>query len=777
MGGGRVYFQERPGLCGMSYQSVKRLLGETSLERKCRLLFGMCLFVLVFAAFWWVDSIAEKLIKKAAAEKGRDFVDSALLLGHWVIWETDPANKGLVREAARDLQNQRYSYQVMALEDPRAGLIGDVRDGGDLEPGGELLRIRLPENEWEYKTLRKLKDQWSQQLAQELATPPTSADGKPGESTVPTATPSEHPIAITPKYDHDRRWEDGEYRYYYYQPVYWKNSCSRCHRGLSGVDAVAAAEAAAIFDQGMPPFRVVRVIMPDGETRQAIHYTRAILATTAIATVFLSMVGLYLVVKYVIVKPLKHLGYVSDEISRGNTTLRADIHTNDEFETLAASFNRMLVHLVDTQDQLRKANVELDRKLDELAQVNMQLYEMNRLKSDFLANMSHELRTPLNSIIGFSEVLKGIDALDEKQKRYVQNIQKSGRVLLDMINDILDLAKMESGRMEVRPGEFRIGAVVGAQCDMVRSLTEEKNIDLDVRIEPNLPAMYQDQGKVLQILTNLLSNAIKFTPEGGRITVSVRRNEQGVLELTVADTGVGIAEEDRDVIFEKFRQGGAIKGADNLTREFSGTGLGLSIVRELCRLLGGEVTFKSDLGKGSAFTVRIPWNRADEPRRDAALAARLDELARARAGESGRAHDSGESPLSLPAPQGFAGHGRALPGRLPLTARGAAQVARRARRVVLSNRPATTEGLRPRRCVHRTTARPTTAWSPRGTWHDSARPGGRPVHRACPSSCGCCARVRRAAKSALPPARPARRASAAARAATGRLDRGSSTSP
>src|SRR6185503_4375223 len=200
--------------------------------------------------------------------------------------------------------------------------------------------------------------------------------------------------------------------------------------------------------------------------------------------------GLYVIVKYVIVKPLTHLRDVSDAISQGNMQQRAEIHTNDEFEDLGDAFNRMLRHLTDAQDQLQSTNVKLDAKVDELAQANMQLYDMNRLKSDFLANMSHELRTPLNSIIGFSDVLQGIEALNDKQRRYAQNIQKSGRVLLDMINDILDLAKMEAGKMEVRLSEFRIDQVIANQCDMVRSLAEEKNIDLRVDIESDLPLLY-----------------------------------------------------------------------------------------------------------------------------------------------------------------------------------------------------------------------------------------------------------------------------------------------
>jgi signal transduction histidine kinase len=256
----------------------------------------------------------------------------------------------------------------------------------------------------------------------------------------------------------------------------------------------------------------------------------------------------------------------------------------------------------------------------------MRLYEMNRLKSDFLANMSHELRTPLNSIIGFSEVLQGIDTLNDKQKRYAHNIQKSGRVLLDMINDILDLAKIEAGKMDLRLTEFRIGMLVSAQCDMVRSLSEEKNIDLEVNIQPDLPVMFQDQGKIQQVVLNLLSNAIKFTPEGGRITVQVVRSADERLQLSVADTGVGIAEEDREIIFEKFRQSSHSIGDGNLTREYTGTGLGLSIVKELCKLLGGEIAFVSELGRGSTFTVRLPWSLSLRSRHGSNLNVQLDDL-------------------------------------------------------------------------------------------------------------------------------------------------------
>ncbi len=370
---------------------------------------------------------------------------------------------------------------------------------------------------------------------------------------------------------------------------------------------------------------VAKVTFPWKDAQKKLNENSAMLWACAIITVFLGMVTSYSIVRYVIVKPLRHLRDVSDAVTRGNIALRAEIHTGDEFEDLATAFNRMLRTLITIQEELRQANVNLDGKVDELAQVNMRLYEMNLVKSDFLATMSHELRTPLNSILGFSEVLASIDSLDDKQKRYVQNIQKSGKTLLEMINDILDLAKMESGKMEFRLTDFRLPQIIGAQADMARPLAEKKNIDLETSVDPDLPPMHQDQARVQQILNNLLSNAIKFTPEGGRVSITAARDAEDYLVMRIIDTGVGIAEEDQQVIFEKFRQGRVgVPSGDAMTREFSGSGLGLSIVKELCKLLGGEISVASELGKGSTFTVRIPWTLSEPARADAPISVDFD---------------------------------------------------------------------------------------------------------------------------------------------------------
>jgi two-component system sensor histidine kinase BarA len=604
------------------YRSLKRVLGESNLERKCRWLFGICVGGLILLAFWWVDRISEGLIEETAQSQGRGFVSNTLINLHWQWWtrhNESEARQKLVQKQNEDLAQDEYVSRILSLDAAR-------------DSGVEIARVVLPETARERELLDELKREADQQQVNVSPTPPGAAI--PAKPPPGPAERERFEAAIQEGKEHNappifRAVRDTERGLYdYYQVVHWTYSCTYCHYP-SGEKAESLA-ASTSFNAGSMPFRVVRVTMPDSGTRANVNKTRAILLAVGIVTVFLAMVALYYVVKYIVIKPLAHLRDVSDAVARGDMQQRAEIHTNDEFEDLAASFNKMLVHLVEAQGELQEANDELDQKVDELAHLNMQLHEMNRLKGEFLANMSHELRTPLNSIIGFSEVLQSVDALNEKQKRYAQTIHKSGRGLLEMINDILDIAKLEAGKMEVRLSEFRIDSVIANQCDVFRHMAEEKNIDLRTEINPDLPLLYQDQTKVQQILQNLLSNAIKFTPEGGRITVGARGDSRGQIELWVTDTGVGISPSEKEIIFEKFRQGKAVLGRDNLTREYSGTGLGLSIVKELCKLLGGEVTVESELGKGSTFRVFLPWMRTDTATAAAKLAARLDDVTRPR---------------------------------------------------------------------------------------------------------------------------------------------------
>jgi signal transduction histidine kinase len=351
---------------------------------------------------------------------------------------------------------------------------------------------------------------------------------------------------------------------------------------------------------------VVKVNLPLDSTRKDLAKNNAILLATAIGTAFLAMLAAYAIVRYVIVKPVLHLKDVSDQVARGNLELRADIRTGDEFEELSHTFNRMLRHLVTVQDELRAVNTDLDGKVDQLAQVNLRLYEMNKLKDDFLATMSHELRTPLNSILGFSDILARSENLTEKQKRFVRNIQTSGNALMVMINDLLDLAKIESGRVEIQVVECSLADLVERQIGLLNPLADKRNINLSYEIDPTIPPLLQDSVKIQQILNNLLSNAIKFTPEGGRVRVRARRVDDDWFESEVEDTGIGIPLDEQATIFEKFRQGHTLPGQTAVTREYGGTGLGLSIVKELSKLLGGEVSLVSEFGKGSTFSVRLP---------------------------------------------------------------------------------------------------------------------------------------------------------------------------
>ncbi len=632
----------------MSYRSIKRVLGETNLERKCRILFGVCLALLIGGAFYWVDRVAEGLVNAAMEQyqeaidqhqknmrlKGRDLVDISLLQRHFERWKTKPEERKFVQILSSELQSQEYEHTLLALPDSHTL---------------DLLKPRFPAAGSEETTiLLSLKEEFERRKQDPSSTKRAAVDDKLGEEDAvfaPNFTVENEPDLVFAE-----RSLEKEKAYHYFEPVVFSQSCRICHTSPTDVGAVSSAEGGGIHGAGSA-FYVVKVVIPSTaplapyENRNAsINWIRAILMTAGLVTFFVAMVALYVIVRYVIVKPLKHLRDVSDDVSRGKTEVRAELNTGDEFEELATSYNRMLRHLTDAHVEMRELNADLDAKVDELAQLNVRLYEMNRLKSDFLANMSHELRTPLNSIIGFSEVLRGIESLNDKQRRYAENIQKSGSVLLEMINDILDLAKLEAGKMDVRLSEFDIASLIGAHCDLVRSLTEDKNINLEVDVPRNLPPLFQDQVKVQQILTNLLSNAIKFTPEGGRITVSARRDERRRLVVTVSDTGVGIAEEDRDVIFEKFRQGPAVLGGNSLTREYSGTGLGLSIVKELCKLLGGEISFDSQVGMGSTFYVTLPWTLSHRPQRDQKLMSKLDELAKAPRAEFQPAHAASSQP-------------------------------------------------------------------------------------------------------------------------------------
>jgi signal transduction histidine kinase len=256
-----------------------------------------------------------------------------------------------------------------------------------------------------------------------------------------------------------------------------------------------------------------------------------------------------------------------------------------------------------TQSALAIQNAWLFREIE---QKSRELEAASRHKSEFLANMSHELRTPLNAIIGFSEVLgeRMFGELNEKQDEYLKDIHASGQHLLSLINDILDLSKIEAGRMELEVTDFDLPMAIDNALMLVRERAVRRSIALHTTVDDRLAQVQGDERKIRQVLLNLLSNAIKFTPEGGRIDVHAVPRD-GMVEVSVSDTGVGIAPEDQEAGFEEFRQVGT---AD---KKVEGTGLGLAMSRKFVELHGGKIWVKSQVGAGSTFTFTLPVRRGE----------------------------------------------------------------------------------------------------------------------------------------------------------------------
>ncbi len=621
---------------------MRKLVLGWSLERKSLLFLGFALVVPIGLAFWFVlHVIAEPLVKQTTRQAASDYAKSVIAWRHVdrrTAGDGDPVypdrnsyflpdKLGILRSDLID--NPDYRYEFLTLDEeieyadlPFAYLVSEPHETKLLQDLETNFRQRL-------KRIAELRNQLAAHVATTDATtnaadssaiPPMTGASDAEE---PNTAPSTRPLLgdglatrqvldekllemerlfredgpVIPPADSQTRFAaetPPEGWYVYYHVVNFSDRCLACHGRFPR------------YGEQQVPFWVVKVMLPFRLTQVATPATLAWMITVAMLTVAATLLVVHWVLLRLVLNPLQHLKTVSDEISRGGTDLRVNLDTGDEFNELADAFNRMLRHMTDGQEKLQKLNSELDVRVDQLAQANLHLFEANRLKSDFLANMSHELRTPLNSIIGFSDVLHDISSLTDKQRRYAANIQKSGRLLLDMINDILDLAKVEAGKMRVSPTSFHLANLVNAQCDMLRSLIDEKNMDLQIEADDDLQDVFQDQPKMQQILTNLLSNAIKFTPDGGLVTVSLGRVSETYFYITVKDTGVGIPESDFEIIFEKFRQSNAVLQNDGLTRQHSGTGLGLSIVKELCKLLGGEVHLSSQLGTGSTFQVVLP---------------------------------------------------------------------------------------------------------------------------------------------------------------------------
>jgi signal transduction histidine kinase len=319
-------------------------------------------------------------------------------------------------------------------------------------------------------------------------------------------------------------------------------------------------------------------------THDAYTTSRHAVIAFVVASILLALLLGY-TISSSIVGPVLQMEARMGEIAAGDFSKQVQVPNRDELGALAGDLNRMS---------------------DELGQAHRQLEAASQHKSEFLANMSHELRTPLNAIIGFSEVLKDglFGQLTPKQDEYIRDIHASGHHLLSLINDILDLSKVEAGRMELAVARFDLPTTIDNAMAFVRERANRHGIALNVQIDTRLNSFAGDERRVKQILLNLLSNAVKFTPEGGRISVAALATDAGV-QIAVSDTGIGISKENQQLLFQAFQQ---VHSEDGAKRE--GTGLGLALARRLAEMHGGSIWVDSEPGKGSTFTFTLaeqPW--------------------------------------------------------------------------------------------------------------------------------------------------------------------------
>jgi signal transduction histidine kinase len=308
--------------------------------------------------------------------------------------------------------------------------------------------------------------------------------------------------------------------------------------------------------------------------------SRRLVIGFAVGSILLAL-ALGYAISWSLIGPVRQMDARFSEIAAGDFTKHVAVRNRDELGALAANLNRMS---------------------DELGGLYRQIEVANRNKSAFLANMSHELRTPLNAIIGFSEVLvdQMFGEVNAKQLEYLKDIHSSGQHLLSLINDILDLSKIEAGRMELDLARFNLSVVLDDAMTLVRERASRHGVRVEVDVTEDVGEWVGDERKVKQVLLNLLSNAVKFTPTGGSVTLRARR-ANGAVEIAVADTGVGIAPEEQALVFEEFRQA---SGAHASKAE--GTGLGLALAKRFVELHGGSMRLESTPGKGSTFAFVLP---------------------------------------------------------------------------------------------------------------------------------------------------------------------------
>lgn len=333
------------------------------------------------------------------------------------------------------------------------------------------------------------------------------------------------------------------------------------------------------------------------KTRAAIHQGRLVAVAAALVGAALSWF-----VSRTVTNPLRELTEATRRIAGGELDYKINVKSGDELGELADSFNKMTARLEDLVGRLTDRAVELQR-------ANDRAKEASRLKSEFLATMSHELRTPLNAIIGFSDMLlMGMSGpMTEPQQHKVTRLQENGKRLLNLVNDVLDIARIEAGRVELVTEDFSPRALAERVTEQMSVLAENKGLKFTTSIDSNLPSMLMgDEKRLEQIVVNLISNAVKFTDTGEIKLLISAFTEVKAWEIIIEDTGMGIPPHALDVIFEEFRQ---VDGTS--TRAYKGTGLGLAITRHLVTMMRGQIKVESELGEGSRFIVMLPMMHPD----------------------------------------------------------------------------------------------------------------------------------------------------------------------
>ncbi len=543
-----------------------------SLANKCQLLFGAAIVLILIGALAVPWARTQSLVRESQSEMARQIADA---------WLYDRARIGVI-----DDPDRTSSAQVDRLEEfiKSAGAAG--ASGVSVRPGEPMLRVV-------YVPLARIE---------------LPAGGAEPRTFAARALARFQDSQPRIEYSTTVRVE-GVLVYRYARAIHESHIQSIMAGTATGFSRVPATGAGAGVGADDPLRGILVIDRTSAFAEGQLLTSRVFIIAAGIVGAILAGLVFHFILTKLILSPVRTLRATAERVQAGDLRTRATIKTGDEFEQLSSAFNTMLDRLEQGQSQLRSLNETLDFKVSELAEANVGLFESNKLKSEFLANVSHELRTPLNSIIGFAELLEEVARSESepnpKRVRYISNILVSSRSLLEMINDLLNMAKIESGRMEVNIEPTNVGDMIEGLAGLMRPAAERKQITLKTAAGQRLPMVETDPGKLQQILYNFVSNAIKFTPAGGSVTVSADRvtrqdNSTGV-RIAVADTGPGIPHDMQDVIFEKFRQIDA-----SHTRQHEGTGLGLAICKELAQLLGASVSFVSEPQRGATFFVDVP---------------------------------------------------------------------------------------------------------------------------------------------------------------------------